>query len=59
MRPVAHGHEVACACHLSAGANAALVLPACNTEAVNLHLAEIAETVAPGAHAVFLVGQAG
>ena len=33
--------------------------PACNTEAMNLHLAEIAQTVAPGAHAVLLVDQAG
>jgi transposase len=38
---------------------AALILPACNTEATNLHLAEIAAIVAPGAHAVFLVDQAG
>jgi transposase len=38
---------------------AALILPACNTEAMNLHLAEIAEMVAPGAHAVLLVDQAG
>ena len=30
-----------------------------NTEAMNLHLAEIAEMVAPGAHAVLLVDQAG
>jgi hypothetical protein len=29
------------------GKGAALILPACNTEAMNLHLAEIAETVAP------------
>jgi hypothetical protein len=36
-----------------------LILPARNTEAVNLHLAEIAETVAPGAHAVLVVDQAG
>ena len=38
---------------------AALILPACNTEAMNLHLAEIALMVAPGAHAVLLVDQAG
>ena len=31
------------------GKGAALILPACNTEAMNLHLAEIAEMVAPGA----------
>ncbi|MCJ7787216.1 MAG: IS630 family transposase [Methyloceanibacter sp.] len=41
------------------GKGAALILPACNTEAMNLHLAEIAEMVAPGAHAVLLVDQAG
>jgi transposase len=41
------------------GKGAALILPACNTEAMNLHLAEIAETVAPGAHAVLVVDQAG
>ena len=38
---------------------AALILPACNTEALNLHLVEIAAIVAPGAHAVLLVDQAG
>lgn len=37
----------------------ALILPACNTEAMNLHLVEIAKTIAPGAHAVLLVDQAG
>jgi hypothetical protein len=36
-----------------------LILPTCNTEAKNLHLAEIAEMVAPGAHAVLMVDQAG
>ena len=41
------------------GKGAALILPACNTEAMNLHLVEIAKTVAPGAHAVLLVDQAG
>src|ERR1019366_4766880 len=41
------------------GKGAALILPACNTEAMNLHLAEIAKTVAPGAHAVLMVDQAG
>jgi hypothetical protein len=37
------------------GKGAALILPACNTEAMNLHLIEIAKTVAPGTHAVLLV----
>jgi hypothetical protein len=41
------------------GKGAALVLPWCNTAAMTLHLAEIATTVAPGAHAVLLVDQAG
>jgi transposase len=34
-------------------------MPACNTEAMNLHLIEIAKIVAPGAHAVLVVDQAG
>jgi tripartite-type tricarboxylate transporter receptor subunit TctC len=34
-------------------------MPACNTEAMNLHLAEVAATVAPAAHAILLVDQAG
>src|SRR5262245_50765747 len=41
------------------GKGAALILPACNTEAINLHLAEIAAAVEPAAHAVLLVDQAG
>ena len=41
------------------GKGAALILPACNTEAMNLHRAEIAAAVAPAAHAVLLVDQAG
>ena len=41
------------------GKGAALILPTCNTEAMNLHLAEIAATVAPAAHAILLVDQAG
>src|SRR5256884_4571935 len=40
------------------GKAAALILPACNTEAMNLHLAEIAAAIAPAAHAVLLAGQA-
>ena len=36
-----------------------LVLPLCNSEAMNLHLAEIAKDVAPGRHAVLLLDQAG
>lgn len=41
------------------GKGAALVLPACNIEAMNLRLAEIATEVAPGKHAVLLLDQAG
>ena len=41
------------------GKGAALVLPKCDTYAINLHLAEIARNVAPGAHAVLLLDQAG
>ncbi len=43
----------------AAGKGAGLVLPFCNTDAMNLHLVEIARTVAPGAHAVLLMDQAG
>ena len=35
------------------------LLPVCDTFAMNLHLAEIAKNVAPGAHALLLVDQAG
>ena len=41
------------------GVGAGLVLPRANTEAMNLHLAEIAATVAPGAHAVLVLDGAG
>jgi hypothetical protein len=41
------------------GKAAALVLPRCDSEAMNLHLAEIATQIAPGAHAAILVDQAG
>lgn len=41
------------------GKGAALVLPQCNTEAMSLHLAEIATKVSPGRHAVLLLDQAG
>ncbi len=42
-----------------AGKGAALVMPRCDTEAMNLHLVEISKAVAPGAHAVLLLDQAG
>ena len=41
------------------GTGAALVLPACNSEAMQLHLDEIATKVTPGAHAIILLDQAG
>ncbi|HEU4958706.1 MAG TPA: IS630 family transposase [Sphingomicrobium sp.] len=41
------------------GTGAALVLPACNTEAMQLHLDEIATKITPGAHALLLLDQAG
>ena len=41
------------------GKGAALVLPACNIEAMNMHLAEIATEIAPGKHAILLLDQAG
>ena len=40
------------------GKGAALILPTCNTEAMNLHLAEIAAPVAPGAHALIILDKA-
>ena len=40
-------------------ATAALVMPYANTEAMNLHLVEIARAVAPGAHAVLVLDGAG
>src|SRR3546814_14151233 len=41
------------------GKGAGLVLPFCNTETMSLHLTEIALAIAPGAHAVVLMDQAG
>ena len=41
------------------GKGAALVLPRCTSEGTSLHLAEISQAVAPGAHAVVLLDQAG
>jgi hypothetical protein len=41
------------------GKGAGLILPACNTEAMNLHLVAIAAAVAPGARAVLPADQAG
>lgn len=41
------------------GEAAGLVLPFCDTDTMNLRLAEIPLHVAPGAHAVLLMDQAG
>ena len=41
------------------GTAAGLVLPFVNTAAMNAHLAEIARTVAPGAHAILVLDGAG
>jgi len=41
------------------GTGAALVLPSCNTQAMQLHLDELARQVTPGAHAVMLLDRAG
>ena len=41
------------------GVGAGLVLPRCNTDAMNLHLKEISIAVAPQAHAIVIVDQAG
>ncbi len=41
------------------GKGAGIVMPRCNSEAMSMHLAEIAFRVAPGAHAVLILDQAG
>jgi hypothetical protein len=41
------------------GKGAALVLPRCDTQAMSLHLAEVAQAVAPGAPGVMLMDRAG
>jgi transposase len=41
------------------GVGAAVVLPACNTPAMQLHIDEIATQVAPDAHAILLLDRAG
>ncbi|MVT71194.1 hypothetical protein GPL21_39845 [Bradyrhizobium pachyrhizi] len=41
------------------GTGAALVLPFCNSEAMQLHLNEIASKVSPGSHAIVILDQAG
>jgi hypothetical protein len=46
------GHGAVC---LARGTAAGLVLPLVSTAVMNAHLAEIARTVAPGAHAVLVI----
>lgn len=41
------------------GKGAAIVMPRCNTEAMSHHLAEISRAVAPRAHAILILDQAG
>ena len=41
------------------GTGAGLVLPRCNTQAMQWHLEEISSQVTPGAHAVLILDQAG
>lgn len=41
------------------GKGAGLVLPYCDTEAMQEHLSEISQAVDPGAHAVLMLDQAG
>ncbi len=41
------------------GVGAALVLPRCNTQAMQWHIDEISSQVTPGAHAVVILDQAG
>jgi len=41
------------------GKGAGLVLPRCTTEGINVHLNEIVQAVAPGAHALVLLDRAG
>ena len=41
------------------GKAAGIVMPRCNSEAMSMHLEEIAFHVAPGAHAILLLDQAG
>lgn len=41
------------------GVGAALVLPRCNTPAMQMHLDKISTQIAPGAHAILICDQAG
>jgi transposase len=41
------------------GAGAAIIMPTCNTAAMQMHLDEIATQITPGAHAILICDQAG
>ena len=64
-RPAAPKDQRTCSAYIfgaicpARGVGAGLVLPRCNTDAMNLHLKEISLAVAAGAHAVLIVDQAG
>ena len=59
LEPVAFTGSLFGAACPGRGVAAGLILPYANTEAMNLHLAEIAAAVAPGAHAVLVLDGAG
>jgi len=64
-RPMAPRDQRTCSAYIfgaicpAAAKGAALVLPRCTTAAMALHLAEISQAVARGAHAILLLDQAG
>jgi hypothetical protein len=64
-RPIAPRDQRTCSAYIfgaicpAEAKGAALVLPRCTTAATTLHLVEISQAVAPGAHAVVLLDQAG
>ena len=64
-RPIAPRDQRTCSAYIfgaicpAAAKGAALVLPRCTTAAMALHLAEISQAVARGAHAILLLDQAG
>ena len=59
LEPVAFAGSLFGAVCPARGTAAGLVLPFANTEAMNAHLAEIARSVAPGAHALLVLDGAG
>ncbi|TQF76648.1 hypothetical protein FK498_16665, partial [Elioraea sp. Yellowstone] len=59
VEPLCGGYYIFGAVCPREGKGAALVLPVCNTAAMNLQLAEISTMVSPGKHALLLLDQAG